>query len=474
MRLSRDRVAGLALLTAASATTACAPTTTTTRIREAEVAADVRAEMVKKRLVDPAPAPAGGEAEDKRLGEDQVTLPALRAFAVARQPSLDAAAHRVRALVEKARADGKLPPPELMADVWQVPFSKPYAIDKAGMIMFTLRQVFPPAGALDRMAQATAEEAQAEAKKGLAEAQALIREVDRAFVDYASATARHEAHDGHRAIVVQMIAVAKARYATGGALGDYTRAELELGRTDAELAREHGMIDEARARLNGLLLREADAPLGKPAWGEPRTVAISPAQSADLAAARNPEVGMAERMESAARLMAEAADREATVPMITAGVSTSMPTNGMHAGYGLSLGMSLPWAWGAASAKHKSAEQRALAGRAAASAARQRARAEASMALASVRSAERRYLILRDTVAPAAHRALEAARAGYAAGGTDLLMWLDAARAAREIDVDLGGARGDLERALSDLDRATGAEVPRVALRSAKEQHHGK
>ena len=131
-----------------------------------------------------------------------MTLPALRALAIARQPSLDAAAHRVRALVEKARADGKLPPPELMADVWQVPFSKPYAIDKAGMIMFTLRQVFPPAGALDRMAQATAEEAQAEAKKGLAEAQALIREVDRAFVDYAAATARHEAHDGHRAIVV--------------------------------------------------------------------------------------------------------------------------------------------------------------------------------------------------------------------------------------------------------------------------------
>jgi outer membrane protein TolC len=134
--------------------------------------------------------------------------------------------------------------------------------------------------------------------------------------------------------------------------------------------------------------------------------------------------------------------------------------------------MSLPWAWGAASSRAKSAEQKALAERAAASSARLRMRTDAAMSLASVRAAERRYLTLRDGAAPAAHRALEAARAGYAAGGTDILMWLDTARMAREVDLDLAMAHGDLDRALADLDWTTGAHVPRTALPSTKEPDH--
>ena len=58
------------------------------------------------------------------------------------------------------------------------------------------------------------------------------------------------------------------------------------------------------------------------------------------------------------------------------------------------------------------------------------------------------------------------------AGGTDLLMWLDAARAAREIDVDLATARGDLDRALTDLDWAAGGHLPRVNLPASKDNRH--
>jgi outer membrane protein TolC len=181
---------------------------------------------------------------------------------------------------------------------------------------------------------------------------------------------------------------------------------------------------------------------------------------------------MAERMEKAARAAADAADREATIPMFSVGLDTFLPVNNTPAGYGVSFAMSLPWAWGAASSRAKSAEQKALAERAAANGARIRMRTDAAMALASVRAAERRYLALRDGAAPAAHRALEAARAGYAGGGTDILMWLDTARMAREVDVDLAMAHGDLDRALADLDWTTGAHLPRTALPTAKEVDH--
>ncbi len=89
-----------------------------------------------------------------------------------------------------------------------------------------------------------------------------------------------------------------------------------------------------------------------------------------------------------------------------------------------------------------------------------------------MRAAERRYLVLHDTALPAARRAVDATRAGYASGGSDILMWLDAARMALDVELDLAMARGDLDRALADLDFAAGGHVPRVALSADKEQHH--
>jgi outer membrane protein TolC len=470
------RVTRLVALLATGATTACTSAATQTSIRTAEAAADVRAFAAEARTsaapAAPSPAAAPAPAVDEASLTRPLDLPSLEAAAIMRQPSLIAAAHRVRALVERARAEGKLPPPELMADIWQVPFAKPYALDKAGMIMFSIRQQFPAPGVLDKMSEAMALEAQAEAAKASVEVRALVREVDRTFAGYAEGVARLGAHEAHRQVVAQMVVAARARYETGGPLGDFTRAELEGARTEAEIERERGMIAEARVRLNGLLARPAGAPLGAPQQGEPRTTALAPDQAEALAAARSPEVLMADRMEKSARAAASAADREASVPMFSAGFSTFLPVNDMPVGYGLSFSMSLPWAWGAAAARAQSAEQKALAGRAAADGARLRMRTDAAMALAAVRAAERRYLILRDTASPAAQRAVEATRAGYASRGADILMWLDAARMALDVDLDLAMARGDLDRALADLDLAAGGHVPRVSLSASKELRH--
>jgi outer membrane protein TolC len=136
--------------------------------------------------------------------------------------------------------------------------------------------------------------------------------------------------------------------------------------------------------------------------------------------------------------------------------------------------MSLPWVWGPGSSRARSAEQKALAERAAASGARQRMRTDAAMALSAVRAAERRYLVLRDTATPTAQRAVDVTRAGYAAGGADILMWLDAARMALDVDLDLAMARGDLDRALADLDWTAGGHVPRAPLAAVKEHSHDK
>ena len=75
---------------------------------------------------------------------DRVTV--LRA-AVGANPGIHASEQRAHAIDLAAGSAGRLPPPEVMLQVWQVPIEKPYALGDAGMIMVGLGQTFPSPGA---------------------------------------------------------------------------------------------------------------------------------------------------------------------------------------------------------------------------------------------------------------------------------------------------------------------------------------
>lgn len=448
----------------------CLSTSTRRAIAAAESAPEVAARNREGAADD-----AGRQKKEEVAAQNETTLaesvdrPTLEAAALANQPSLEAGAHRARALVARARAEGSLPPPELMSEIWQVPLSAPYRLDKAGMIMLSLRQQIPAPGSLDLTAEATALEARAAAIVVAVEARSLVREIDRAFADYVEATERHRAHIEHRAIVERMLVLAEARYPAGAPLGDLTKADLERTRLDADIARESGAVAEVRARLNGLLARPMDARLGAPRDDAPETVASSAHESLRGAAAKNPQVANADLMRQAAEASVRALDREATLPSFMVGLDYFHPVQNMPVGWGVSLSMSLPWIWGAASSRAESAGQHALAERASARGIRVRVEAEMMRALAAVEAAARRFVLLRDLTRPAARRALDAAQAGYSAGGTGILAWLDAERSSLDVEVEIQAARADLARALADLDWAAGERVARAPLPPVKE-----
>ncbi len=475
MRHRRAFAVVIAIAASSAALTGCISTSTRHAIRAAESAPEVEEHTATPAKKAEKPKAHVAPPTDAALASS-VDLPSLEAAALARHPMLVAKAYQVRALAEKARAEGSLPAPELMAQIWQIPLAEPYRIDKAGMVMVTLRQQFPAAGVLDFAAEASALEAQRAAAEVAAAARSLLRDVDRAFADYVETNAHHETHVAHRLLIEQMGAAARARYATGGSLSDFTKADLEVARLEAEIARWQGAIDQAKARINGLLARPTDAPLGPPRAEPPMTVSAKATELAARAAKQNPEVTAADFGEKAAERAADAADRADSVPSFNVGLSYFHPVAGMPVGWGASVGMSLPWFWGAASSRTDSAEQRVLAERAAANATRVEVTSEVARALAAVNAATSRYLILRDRTRPAAGRALDASRAGYAAGGTDILAWLDAERVALEVELATIAARGDLDRALADLDRAAGEHVARTPLPSSasKEADNGR
>ncbi len=406
-----------------------------------------------------------GPAPDEAALRGPFDMDAAVAVALARSPGLQAEGHRVRARELMADAARRPEPTRLTFDIWQVPLARPYAWNQSPMIMLGLRQPVPAAGSLKARSAAIRREAAADAATRDVLAQDLALAVRHAFIDYAAAAARHAIHLEHRSVTERVLGLTRARQVTGSAVFDTARAETEVARARADVASDATAIAAARTRLNTLMARNADAPLGPPREGSPATIAADATALIDQARAARPETRAAQARREAAALELRAARREASLPSAMLGfayfpATAPMP---MH-GYGLMVDLQLPWLTG--QARKRRDAQAALADAAGRDVAQVElaVAAEVSAALATVQSAAERYEVLIREARPAAARAREVALTGYETGRGDLRALLEAQGAFVEIAMDLIEARSTLDHALVDLDRAAGARVPRVDL----------
>lgn len=349
--------------------------------------------------------------------------------------------------------------------IWQVPIERPYAIEDAQMIMFGVGQTFPAPGARD--ARRRAQDRMADGDRAMASDRARLvrREVEHAFVDYVEASARHRVHLEHRAVAEQALALARARHAGGGSLTDVAQAEVELARVDSDVVTDRTKVDGARARLNALLARDLDAPLGAPVAGEPEIAAWDLATATAKAREARPELAAFAAQKQARDEEARAAQREATVPSFSVAALYFAPTSPMpQHGYGVNASVSLPWLWGEARAKRDAEKQAAVAAASEARAARIPVDAEVAAAETSVRAAALRLRALAERALPASRRAFDVAWAGYSSTRGDILALLMARRSVVDVESDVVAARASLDHALADLDAAVGVPVPRRKL----------
>jgi len=402
--------------------------------------------------------------------EGPLRLEQVTRLALERNPALRAASLRVDSLRRQADADALLPAPELMAEAWQVPFAKPWSLYDAQMLSLSLKQTFPSFGANTARAESRQRAADAEAaRRSLLELE-LGREVGHAFVDLQEATARHAIRTRHEAIAGRIVAAAQARASSGGKLEETLFGERDRARLQADVVAEGAGVTRAKYRLNALLGRPADAKLGAP---EPTPVQTLAAGAVDRllagAVARRPE-----QAEVAARRASESAAltamrREATVPGVSVALGYYAPTALMPAhGFGLSLGVELPWLWGGRRAAADAQALQLQAVEADASAIEYRVGVDVVTAVATARAAADRWRSLHDVALPAAQRAFEGAFASYRSGSGDALDLLGAERAVVELEVELVAARAMLDHALIDLDASLAQKAPREVLEAAK------
>jgi outer membrane protein TolC len=337
------------------------------------------------------------------------------------------------------------------------------------MVMLSLRQPVPPAGVLRRRAGARKRLADAGAADRDALAQDLATAVRHAFIDYAAATARHELHREHAGVTERVLELARARQVVSGTLLDIARAETEAARAAADVATDATTIDAARTRLNSLLARPPDAPLGPPVALPAETTAGDAAALISRATDDRPEPRAAAARREAAALELQAARREAVVPSADLGLAYFPATRVMPThGYGVLVSMSLPWLSGQGR-KRRDAQAELVAAAADDHAqARLDVASQVSAALAETRSAARRWAALRTRALPASRRAREVALSGYEVGRADLRDLLAAQATYVDLAVELIDAKSALDHALADLDRAAGGRIARAPLPTAE------
>ena len=420
----------------------------------------------------PSTSPTPPAASDPLDPAAPLTIDRAVALALAANPGLHAAAERVRGQLLLAEAEAKPAGPALSLDIWQVPLARPWAIYDSPMIMLAVRQPIPAAGLLRRRAAARRHDATATSHEREAQAQTLALAVRHAFIEYAAVSDRHALHREHQAVSERVLQLARARQVVSGSLLEIARAETEAARAHAEVATDATTIDAARVRLNSLMARPPDAPLGPPVALPDERPAADATTLITRARDLRPEPRAAAARRDAAAMDLQAARRAANLPEAELGLAFFPATRAQPInGYGLLVNIALPWLSGqgrkrrdaqaafTSAAGHDLAEAQLQVGR------------EVAEALATAESAARRWQTLRGAALPASQRAREGALSGYEVGRADLLAMLATEAAYVEVSLEIIDAKAALDHALADLERASGSPLPRAPLRPEAPQH---
>ena len=402
--------------------------------------------------------------EDARLAQALDRDLAVR-IAVDRNPGLKASVQRALGIRALADAEGRLPPPELSFDIWQVPFVHPVSFGDAQMISVGLRQMFPAPGSLSAHEEASAKMADGELLMSQDRSRELVRAVDHALVDLEEAVAMEDSHLSHKNVAAELELIAIARQAGGGPLSDVAQARVDVASFEADASSQAAAGMKARVLLNALLSRPADASLARPSLPSPTTVGTSVVDLVSLARKNRPELRAAEARDQAQRASLRAADREALWPALSLGIMYFAPTTLMpEHGYGLSASMSLPWLWGAASRRYDGQEKLARAAALDTSDAQYRIGVDVATAFGAVKASEARLIVLVGRALPASKQAVDVALSSYRSGQGDVLSLLRAERAVVDAELQIIMTRVALEHALVDLDWAVGARAPRAPV----------
>ena len=383
------------------------------------------------------------------------TVDGLLAAGRSLSPALRAAALDTEAASAKASGADALDDPTI-TDSYS--YYKDPNVFSAHTLMLT--QAFPLWGKRSLRRQAATAEVNASRGREMAAQDELDEKVKIAYAQY-YLTARDLAVNREVAgLARRMNAAASARYGQGGgdqvaviqALGEATTAKTDAAR----LVGEH---EAARARLNVLIGRRADAPLAGPLRARTVPSAI-PALDVLVGRARaaNPTLAASTATIDAARTRSTLADK-AWYPDVTVGAGPLIQTNDRPVGFAATVGLNIPLPWGRQASGKREAAAQLGASQQRYDAVRLEIEGALAEAMAKLGGARATEMLLRDEAMPQAHAAFQTILANYSQGRGDLTGAITAEHQMHDVELRLLQAQLDEQVDLAAIERLIGGDL---------------
>jgi cobalt-zinc-cadmium efflux system outer membrane protein len=418
------------------------------------------------RVVMAGQAAAGSATAQAHVGHAAAEGPPLTLKAAldeALAKNLDVAALRAQVSVTRQRPaqERSLAPPMLEGTIWQWPFN---SINPANtnMYMFMVGQVVPGRGKRELRA------AVAETDIALAQTDVTIRtrqvvnEVKQAYAMLFIARKATEVHLASVELLRQIADVSQTKYATGRiSQQDVLKPVVELSKLHGDLLMFEEQAGIAAARLNVLLARAPEAPIGPLTEPTEQTLLPAPTELQRLALDRQPELERAHLEIERAEAELASAKQEYKPDFTVQGGYLLMPnqTDAWLARVGVTWPRA-PWARDKigthiieqiAASETAKARERTM---------QNMVRLAVQEAYVRAKSAQERALLLRTTILPQAQQTLDVSRIGYQTDRVDFQAVIENQRTLLDAQLGYVRALSEFEQATADLERAVGADLP--------------
>lgn len=384
-------------------------------------------------------------------------------YARSRSPSWRAAQAEAQAAAERIQPAGALPDPMFKVELMDITNMGETGVQlspaKVGSTQYTVSQQIPFWGKRDlRRGQA---EAEARAATSTADGMwlELATEVKRTYAQYWLADQNLRVTTEIQALLAKMERVARARYASGlAAQQDVIRAQVELTMIRQELVALESEQLGMKTMLNGLIGRDAMAPLAQPALRPmPAVERTQPAALFERLAQRNPTLA-AERERVSAAEQGRSLAAKNWYPDLNLGVTPVQRGNQVNE-WQLMFEVNIPLQFESRRSQEREADRMLQAARSRVEAVNSKLAGELGGAVAGLNAARRTEGLIGDTLIAQSEATFDAALAGYETGRVDFATLIDAQRAIRKAKQDLFKAQAEQHLRLADIERIVGEEL---------------
>ena len=415
---------------------------------------------------DPWSGVAGLLAQDhrhSRASSPPMSLADLEAAAVANNPEIRVAMHRLVIAETRVRGAGSLSDPEFMYRGWGTPLARPWDLNQT-QHMFMLNQSLPGPGKRGLSRQLAAEEVQQVKAELEAKKRNVRAEVRKTFYDLLRNEEEVRLHDEQASLARQSSESARIKYVVGRVpQQDVLKAQIALTKLVEHLVMLEQDGGLARARLNTLLGRDPGTPLEVQGSYSPPQKLPALLDLEKTALENRAELAMASSSVEQGEVGARLAEKSYTPDYNLSAGYMLMPDGARYRNtYMAELSVTLPWLnRGRHDAEIAEAQANLSAHRAEYDNQRALVFEEIQDALIRAQSAKRLVDLYNQTLRPQAQASLKSTVAAYQADRTDFLNLLDSQNTTLEVELDYYRAASELESRIADLERAVGIPLTR-------------